>query len=78
MRFIRRCCISADGTDDLVDLPVIIDMHTHGIGNAPVVWGNVFPLGQLLFDLVVLGEPLHEGLLGGLLGLQEAFFVAAR
>ena len=75
--FIRRRLVSADGTDHFVDLPLIIDMHTHGIGNAPVVWGDIFPLGQLLFDLVILGKPLHERHLGRLLGLQEAFFVAA-
>ena len=37
-----------------MDLSLEIDMHTHGIGNPTVVFGDIFSFCKFLFNLVVL------------------------
>ena len=72
----RRLAVTAHGADDLVYLPLEIDMHAHGIGDAPIVIGDVFPLGEFLFHFIVFREIFHDRHLGRLLRLNEAVVVA--
>ena len=76
---ILACCwlaISTDGTYNLMNLSVEIDVYTYGIGNTPIIFGNIFTLGKFLFNLIVLGQVLHNAHLGRFFRLDEAVFVS--
>ena len=59
-----------------MNLPIEVDVNAYGIGDTPIVVGNILSLGKLFLHLVVLREVLHNAHLCRLLSLNKAFIVA--
>nr|WP_270230117.1 hypothetical protein [Phocaeicola coprocola] len=73
-----RLAIAADGAYHLMDLSLEIDMHTHGIGNSTVVFGDIFSFCKFLFNLVVLRQIFHNAHLRRFFRLDESCIIAPR
>ena len=60
-----------------MDLSFEVDMHAHGIGDAPVVVGDTLSFGQFFLDFVVLREIFHDRCLGRFFRPDKVFAVTA-